>query len=109
MVSYWACALFTLISAVVSLCYSVVAVRTSGSGPAARYALARSFALTVLAGAAVVLGERHDWLLAAAVAMIVVQALDAVIGFSIRDHLKTFGPAVTAAVNVALLIWYVGI
>ncbi len=51
-------------------------------------------------------GERHDWLVAAALAMIIVQAADAVMGARIPDEVKAFGPAITALVNLALLIWY---
>ena len=37
--------------------------------------------------------------------MIVVQAIDAVIGVAIKDRPKTFGPVVTALVNLAALVW----
>ena len=40
--------------------------------------------------------------------MIIVQACDAVIGWTIKDHMKTFGPAGTAVANLAALIWLVG-
>lgn len=108
MAAYWICAVFTLVSAIVSLAYSTVAVRAADRSvrPEARYAFVRSLALTVVA-LLVLLGERHDWLVAAATAMVVVQAGDALVGVGIRDHLKTVGPAVTAGVNLALLIWYV--
>ncbi|MEP6761941.1 MAG: hypothetical protein ABJA93_11345 [Sporichthyaceae bacterium] len=90
-----------------SLGYStaaVVAAKNAG-GVSAEYALARSLALVTVAIVPIA-GERREWLLAAAVAMILVQALDAVIGRRIHDTLKTIGPAVTAAVNLALLAWY---
>lgn len=107
MTAYWCCAAFTLISSLVSLGYSVAAVRENGSGRAvtAEYALSRSVALTSIS-AVPLFGQRHDWLVAASVAMIVVQAADVIIGARVRDRLKTFGPAATAACNLALLAWY---
>lgn len=108
MTTYWLCAAFTLISACVSLGYSVASVVGPNAGAAreAEYALARSIALVAVA-VVPLFGERHDWLVAVAVAMVMVQALDAVVGARIPDRLKTFGPAGTAAVNLALLLWYV--
>ena len=38
--------------------------------------------------------------------MIVVQALDAVVGIARRDPVFTIGPAVTAAANGAVLVWF---
>jgi hypothetical protein len=37
--------------------------------------------------------------------MIIVQAGDAGIGMIIKDRMKTFGPAGTALLNLAALIW----
>jgi hypothetical protein len=37
--------------------------------------------------------------------MIIVQACDAGIGVAIKDRMKTFGPAGTAVLNLAALIW----
>jgi hypothetical protein len=37
--------------------------------------------------------------------MIIVQAGDAIIGGLIRDRVKTLGPAGTAVVNLAAMIW----
>ncbi len=107
MAAYWICTAFTLISACVSLGYSTAAVVAAkqAHGGSAEYTLARSVALVVVAIVPVA-GERRDWLLAAAVAMVVVQALDAVIGRRLHDTLKTIGPAATAAVNLALLAWF---
>lgn len=39
--------------------------------------------------------------------MIIVQALDALVGIKITDRLKTFGPAITAIINLLALIWFV--
>jgi hypothetical protein len=37
--------------------------------------------------------------------MIIVQAGDAVIGGTIKDPMKTYGPAGTALLNLATVIW----
>lgn len=107
--AYLACALFTLLSAGISLTYSYLAVRDAvnvNSATVARYTLARSTALTALA-VIPLLGERSHWLIAAATTMIVVQAADALIGVGISDRVKTYGPAGLAVVNAALLASYV--
>ncbi len=109
MAAYWICAIFTLISACLSLGYSLSAVKVANveNGIATRYTLARSIGLVVISIVPLT-GERHDWLVAAATAMIVVQAADALVGAGIKDRVKTFGPAATATINLALLLWYVG-
>lgn len=106
--SFWACALITAISAYVSLGYSVAGARSaSGQGrTASLYALARSTALAVTA-TVVLVTHTPSWLKAVAVAMILVQAVDAVIGLTIRERLKTVGPAATAVANLAALLWFV--
>lgn len=44
------------------------------------------------------------WLAAVAVVMIMVQALDALIGFNIKNRFKTYGPLLTAIGNPGCLI-----
>lgn len=107
MASYWICAIFTLISACVSLGYSLAAVRGTvpADGPATRYTLARSIGLVVIAIVPLT-HERPEWLVAAATAMIVVQAADTLVGIGIHDRAKTYGPAAMAGINLALLYWY---
>jgi hypothetical protein len=39
--------------------------------------------------------------------MIIVQACDAVIGGTINDLMKTYGPAVTALLNLVAVIWLI--
>lgn len=100
----WICCLVTLMSALVSLGFAVHATATA-RGEArtpSRYALSRSLALVVLAVMALASGATV-LIAGAAVAMIVVQAADAVIGVLIHDRLRTFGPALTAAANAAAL------
>lgn len=104
--AFWVCAAVTAISAAVSLGYSIAGL--TSSDPAGRapsmYACARSSALAVVAVAAIFVGST-PFLAAVAVAMVTVQAVDAVIGGVIRDRIKTIGPALTAIANLAALIW----
>lgn len=103
--SYWICATITAVSAFVSLGYSLVALRSPDGVAAtnAMYAFTRSFALAI--GATVVLfTQSASWLRAIALAMVLVQAGDAVIGAQLRDRLKTGGPALTAVANLIALV-----
>jgi hypothetical protein len=106
-VAFWVCGLVTLISSGVSLGYSVAALRAA-DGPAellaSRYAAARSVALAAVAVAAFFSGS-VGFAVAVGLAMVVVQALDAVVGSTIPDRLKTVGPACTAVVNLAAVGW----
>ncbi|MDQ6874598.1 MAG: hypothetical protein M3042_05970 [Actinomycetota bacterium] len=107
-VDFWVCAVVTIASAFVSLGYATAAVRAGAVPDAAcvpsRYAFARSLALAAVAVVAA-LAQSTAAVEAAALAMVLVQAGDAVIGALSRDRLKTFGPAATAAVNAVVLIW----
>jgi hypothetical protein len=102
------CASITAISAITSLGFSIAAV-LGASGTArtmALYACARSVAL-VIASAVPLLTGSAEWLQAIAWSMIIVQACDAVIGTTIRDRMKTFGPAGTALLNLAAVMWLI--
>lgn len=104
--AFWICAVVTAISAFVSLGYSVAGLR--GAEAASRtgfmYAFARSLALALSAVIAIVSGS-VGYLAAVAIAMVIVQACDAVVGAVIRDRMKTIGPAATAALNSAAVCW----
>jgi hypothetical protein len=104
--AFWICAGVTLISSLVSAGYAVAGVRSAPpeSRAPSMYALARSAALVVVA----IIGlftASIAFVAAVAVAMVLVQGLDAVIGVVTSDRVKTFGPAITAAVNAAALVW----
>jgi hypothetical protein len=105
-VALWVCGAVTALSALVGLGYSIAGLR--GADTAARtgslYAFARSLALATVAIIAPLTGAA-PFVIAIAVAMVVVQAADAVIGAILHDRLKTFGPAATAIVNLGALIW----
>ncbi|UYM06277.1 hypothetical protein [Solicola gregarius] len=104
--AFWVCAAVTAISAAVSLGYSIAGLVAAGDADrtASMYASARSAALAVVAVAAIFVGS-VPFLAAVAVAMVLVQAADTVVGRLIRDRLKTIGPAATAAANLAASIW----
>ena len=107
-VAYWVCAAVTVVSSVVSAGYAVAGLRaaTGDARVPSMYALARRVAHVQVATVALFAGS-IGFLAAAALAMIAVQALDAVVGAKISDRLKTVGPAVTAAVNLIALIWLI--
>jgi len=78
------------VSAFVSLGYSVVALPnpTPSGRTNAMYAFSRSLALAVTA-AVVLFTHSSSWLRAVALAMVIVQASDAIVGATLRDRLKT--------------------
>lgn len=104
--SFIACAVITTISAAVSLGFSVAAAaRASGQTlTMALYASARSLAFTLISVVPFVTASM-PWLQAVAAGMIIVQVCDAGVGVTIRDRMKTFGPAGTAVANFAALVW----
>ena len=102
------CALVTALSAIVSLGFSVAAVM-NGTGNArtiASYACARIVALVVASVVPLFTGST-EWLEAIAWTMILVQAGDAVIGTTIDDRTKTFGPACASLANLLALLWLI--
>jgi hypothetical protein len=103
---FWACASITVVSALVSVGYSIAAVLgQSGSDSFATYAASRSIALLI--GVAWSVGIRsRAALVALAVTMSAVQGFDAVIGLLAHDPAKTYGPLVLAVANVSALIWF---
>lgn len=102
------CASVTAISAIISLGFSIAAVlgATGTARTMALYACARSTALMIGSAAALLTGS-SGWLQAMAWSMIIVQAGDAVIGATIKDPMKTYGPAGTALLNLVALIWLI--
>lgn len=103
---YWVCYGVTVTSAAVSLGYSLAAARTGGLAVSiALYATSRSAALAALV-VSVPRWRSGRVLLAAAGAMTVVQALDAVVGLTVDDPVKVAGPAGTAAATAVTAILY---
>ncbi|WP_372983781.1 hypothetical protein [Microbacterium sp.] len=106
MISFWICAVITFVSALVSLGYAAAGLRAAVADEItpSRYALSRSVALAATAAVALFTGS-VAFVAGMAVAMIIVQAADAVIGVTLKDRVKTYGPAATAAANTAALVW----
>ncbi|HEY4781174.1 MAG TPA: hypothetical protein VIH54_05095 [Chthoniobacterales bacterium] len=100
------CALITAVSAVISLGFSIAAAFNTASEVrnVALYTCARSVAL-VLVNAVPFFTGSTPWLQAIACSMIIVQVCDTAVGVLIKDRMKTFGPAGTALLNLAAVIW----
>ena len=100
------CAAVTTVSAAISLGFSVAAAMTTSgqTRTMAFYASARSLTFMLVSFVPFVTGSA-PWLEAVAVGMIIVQFCDAGVGVTIRDRMKTLGPAGTAVANLAVLIW----
>ena len=107
-IPYIVCASITAISAIISLGFSVSAAlsATDIARTMALYACARGVAL-VIASAVPFFTGSSGWLLATAWSMIIVQAGDAVIGETIKNPTKTYGPAGTALLNLVAVIWLI--
>ncbi len=105
-VPFIVCASITAISALVSLGYSIAAALNNADEAKimAFYACARSGALVIVSAIPFFTGST-SWLLAVACSMTMVQAFDAFIGVIIKDRMKTLGPAATALLNLAAVIW----
>ncbi|MFC5788496.1 hypothetical protein EDM22_03415 [Agromyces tardus] len=98
--AFWICYAVTVISAGVSVTFSVLAVVDGGlEATDALYAASRSTALVVLALVAP-LFRSDDALLAIAAAMTIVQGIDTFVGAVQGDVAKTVGPAVLCLVTI---------
>lgn len=106
MSSYYICAFITGASAFTSLGFSIVALSASGgeSRITALYAASHSVALAFVS-LVPFLYVSTPFLAGIASVMIVVQGLDAIIGFKIHNAVNSYGPAVTALVNLLALVW----
>ena len=102
------CTSITAISAIISLGFSIAAAlsATDTARTMALYTCARSTALVIASGVPFLTGST-EWLQAIAWSMIIVQACDAVIGMTIKDRMKTFGPGGTALLNLVAVIWLI--
>jgi hypothetical protein len=105
--AFWICAGVTTASALVSLGFSAAAVVSAHDHARANamYALSRSVALAVVSLVPLLTQTRAS-LLTIAPAMVIVQALDAVVGATIHDRMKTFGPASLGIFNLVTLVWF---
>jgi hypothetical protein len=99
------CASITALSAIISFGFSIAAAvgATDLARTMALYAGARSTALMTASAVPFFTGST-GWLQAIACSMILVQAFDAVIGWTTRNAMKTYGPAGTALLNLAAVV-----
>ena len=98
----------TLLSAFLSMFFSVRAVRlaeTDGERTAALYAAARSVALFAVA-VVPAFGFFPAWALAVAVTMTIVQSLDALIGIRRARVWIILGPATLAVLNLIAILLF---
>ena len=107
MIAFWICAGVTAASALVSLGFATAAVLSvrHQARTNAMYALSRSVALAAVSLVPLISQTRSS-LLTIALAMVIVQALDAIVGGIVRDRMKTFGPASLGALNLVALVWF---
>jgi hypothetical protein len=106
--AYIFCAIITTINAFISLGFSIAGLfQYKGTVYlASLYICARSLPL---AGLAVVPFFYHSrpYLVAIAIAITLLQALDAVVGVKRRNKMETFGPAGSSIVNLAAITWLI--
>jgi hypothetical protein len=102
--AYWACAGFTLFSAIVSAGFSLASLRMAGGHEYALYAASRSVALPLATVCAMALRSRGG-VAALATAMTLVQLFDGIIGFRLNDPSRAYGPLVFSALNLGMLLW----
>jgi len=102
---FWGCALITLLSASVSVGFSLKGLLGPGSGDSfARYAASRSVALLLTVLIAICVRSRIA-IAFLGIAMTVVQVFDGVIGALAHDPLKTYGPFALAVLNALAVGW----
>jgi addiction module HigA family antidote len=90
--AFWICAIITVVSAVVSASFSVTAlIGAARQDQYAMYAASRSVALLLASLACIGVRSRHG-VMALALTMGLVQALDALIGLVGHNLAKTYGP-----------------
>ena len=102
--AYWLCAGFTLLSAIVSMTFSLLSLRMGSGHEYALYAASRSVALPLVVLYAMARRSRGG-IAALAVAITLIQLLDGFIGFHLHDPSRTYGPLAFAVINFALLLW----
>jgi len=102
--AFWTCAGFTLLSALVSMTFSLLALRMVAGHEYALYAASRSVALPLAVLYAMIRRSRGG-IAALATAMTLVQLLDGFIGLHLYDPSRTYGPIAFAGINFGLLLW----
>ncbi|BBM18685.1 hypothetical protein G15_2351 [Enterococcus avium] len=106
---YYLCAIFTLISAGVSLGFSIEAFLKAKQQPSeaiitAKYAVSRSLSLFLTAIGLLII-RSNPYLIAVSIIMIGVQLFDGIIGIKIGTF-KMIGPLLTALGNSMILVLF---
>lgn len=100
---YYFIVIFTSISSIVSLYYAIEAfIKTRQIN--AQYAFARSLAIALLSVATLCFVNQLI-LFVMTLLMALVQLIDGIMGITIKDKLKTFGPFSLAIIGFILLIF----
>ena len=102
--AFWLCAGFTLLSAIVSVTFSLLSLRMASGHEYALYAASRSIALPLAVLYAMTRRSRGG-IAALAFAMTLIQLVDGFIGLQLHDPRRAYGPIVFAAINCGLLLW----
>jgi phosphoglycerol transferase MdoB-like AlkP superfamily enzyme len=102
------CATITAVNAFVSVGFSIASVPNAEgqTRTLALYTCARSTAFAIISVVPFATAWSL-WLKAVAAGMIILQVLDAGVGVTIGDRMKTFGPAAIAVTNLAALVWLI--
>jgi hypothetical protein len=103
---FYICAAITAASAFTSLGFSLSAVKQSNGTFRinALYASSRSIALAAVS-LIPFLYHSVPFLAGIALTMILVQIFDAIVGIFTHELLKIYGPAMTAVINLGVLVW----
>ncbi|PNZ85943.1 hypothetical protein BUY43_11790 [Staphylococcus devriesei] len=102
---YLILAIFTFISAIVSMSFSIQSSYISRS-TISYYALSRSLSATVLSIITLVF-INNNFLIIVSILMILIQFFDGFIGLIMKNKFKTIGPFLTALINCSLLIIFI--
>lgn len=102
--AFWTCAGFTLLSAIVSMTFSLLALRMVAGHEYAQYAASRSVALPLAVLYAMIQRSRGG-IAALAIVMTLVQVFDGCIGLHLHDPSRAYGPIAFAGINFGLLLW----
>ena len=105
---YVALVAITLLSAFISMFFAIRSIRFAESAEertAALYAASRSVALFAVA-VVPAFGHFAEWAIAVAMAMTIVQGLDALVGIRRRKAAMILGPATLAVLNLVAIILF---
>ncbi|MFD1863010.1 hypothetical protein [Planococcus chinensis] len=105
---YYLCAALTLISASISLFFSLLAVKRSkdDANEKALYVTARSIAFWCISIVPFFMIST-EMVVITSLGMIIVQFLDGFIGIKIKDKFETWGPFIIAVAHLVALVFFI--